>query len=368
MSDEKPLPASDKRIADERKKGNVASSRDVVSLVILTTVFELLYIGTGSFMQHLIALIQAAIDGLDQPFATTAARIGSDTMEFFLGCCGIVLGVTLLAGLIATWSTVGFVYAPGALKEGINKLNPGRYLQNLASPATFIQLAIGIVTLLVVATTSYLVIDQALASLPMLAAGTLEFAGTALLALLKMLVRCLLGALFGFAMFDLWLKRSMHAKNLRMDFREMKQEYKESMGDPEVKQNFKQRMQEASHEPIQGSGPQANAVVSNPEHYAVALYYERGKVPLPLVIEKGIDARAQIMIARARAAGIPVIRFRPLARLLYARGGLHYPIPRSTFKAVALLYRVVEELRAGRLVASGTLEIDPAMWDGPRVD
>jgi len=160
----------------------------------------------------------------------------------------------------------------------------------------------------------------------------------------------------------------MHAKHLRMDHREMKQELKESMGDPEVKHEFRNRMREAANEPIQDGGMQANAVVSNPEHYAVALYYERGKVPLPLVIEKGADDHAQLIMARARAAGVPVIRFRPLARLLYARGGLNYPIPRASFKAVALLYRVIEELRAGTLVASGTLEIDPAMWDGEPVN
>lgn len=366
MSDEKPLPASPKRIQDERKKGNVASSRDVVSLVILTSVFELLFAGVTSFMGHMTTFIQATIASLDQPFATTAERIGSDGLLLFFGCCGIVLGITLLAGLAATWATVGFVFAPEALKEGIKKLNPGRYLQNLSSPATFMQLGIGILTMLMVASISYMVIDQSLASLPMLASATLPFAGAALLALLRKLVHCILGSLFGFALFDLWLKRMMHQKNLRMDHREMKQEIKESMGDPEVKREFRNRMTEASNQPIRGGGGKANAVVSNPEHYAVSLYYERGEVPLPLVLEKGVDEQAQIIIAQARADGIPVIRFRPLARLLYARGGPGYPIPRASFKAVALLYRVVEELRAGRLVASGTLEIDPEMWDGPQ--
>jgi len=368
MSDEKPLPASQQRIEDERKKGNVASSRDVVSLVILTTVFELLFAGVSSFMAHMTVFIQATIASLDQPFATTAARLSSDGLELFFGCCGIVLGITLLAGLAATWATVGFVFAPEALKEGIKKLDPSRYLQNLFSPTTFMQLAIGITVMLAVAGVAYQVIKQSLASLPMLASATLPFAGATLLSLLKFLVHSVLGSLFGFAMFDLWLKRMMHAKHLRMDHREMKQELKESMGDPEVKHEFRNRMREAANEPIQDGGMQANAVVSNPEHYAVALYYERGKVPLPLVIEKGADDHAQLIMARARAAGVPVIRFRPLARLLYARGGLNYPIPRASFKAVALLYRVIEELRAGTLVASGTLEIDPAMWDGEPVN
>jgi type III secretion protein U len=368
MSDEKPLPASDKRIQDERKKGNVAGSRDVVSLVILSTIFELLFVGVSDFLSRMTQLIQLSIASLDQPFTITAERLGGYALQLFFGCAGIVLGVTLLAGLAATWATVGFVFAPEALKEGIKKLNPGRYLQNLFSSATLMQLSIGILTMLSVASVSYQVVKQALASLPMLATATLPFAGAALLTLLKVLVHWVLGSLCGFALFDLWLKRMMHKKHLRMDHREMKQEVKESMGDPEIKRAFRQRMTRAAQQPIRSGGMQANAVVSNPEHYAVSLYYERGKVPLPLVIEKGVDQQAQMIMARARAAGIPVIRFRPLARLLHARGGLYDPIPRASFKAVALLYRVVEELRAGTLVASGTLEIDPALWDGEQTD
>ncbi len=178
---------------------------------------------------------------------------------------------------------------------------------------TFIQLGVGIITLLVVTGVSYLVIAQALSVLPTLAAATLPFAGSALLTLLRRLVHSLLGSLAGFAFFDLWQKRRMHQQNLRMDHREMKQEIKETAGDPDIKQAFRERIQDAANQTIDTSKTKANAVVTNPDHYAVGLYFERGKVSLPVVIEKGLDAQAQAIVARARATGTPVIRFRPLA-------------------------------------------------------
>ena len=364
MSEEKPLAPTEKRIRDARKKGQVPYSRDAVSLVLLLTVFEVLFACVRPFMDSMQALIQAAIISGGQAFAPAAKRLVFDALWICGEAVGLVLLVALLAGLVTGWATVGLVYAPEALKKGMERLNPGNNLKNLFSPAILVKLALALFTLLVVVFICYHFIVQILGNVIELACGTLYYNGEQLLSMLRLLLHTLLASLLVFALFDVWFKRKDLQKHLRMDHQEMRREMKESMGSPEFKAAFRQRQIEAANEPVR-SGRTANAVVSNPEHYAVSLFFEAGTVPLPVVVEKGMDAAAERIMACARVEGIPVIRFRPLARMLYARGKIDAPIPKACFKAVALLYRVVQELQAGNLDADDSLEIDAAIWDGP---
>jgi type III secretion protein U len=131
-----------------------------------------------------------------------------------------------------------------------------------------------------------------------------------------------------------------------MDMEEIKREFKESEGDPMVKGQRKQLAREWANEAPAAKTEKANAVVVNPTHFAVAMFYDPKEAMVPIVLAKGKDDIAQAMIQRAREFNIPVIRHVWLARTLYATGRQDSVIPKSSYEAVAQVYAVVNELVA----------------------
>jgi len=357
MSD-KPLPATPQRLQKAREEGNVPHSKDALSLGVLVVVFEILFACFDTARDRWNALMRHTLDSLSQPFASIAPGIVADAFTLLLVCSAVVLAGAALAGIAAAAATSGLTPAPKALSKGVEKMNPANFFQQFTAPDTWIAVALGIVNASVIATVVFIIVHNALPTLPLLSQGNVAFNWDCTLRLVKLTVRSVLGSMVGLTLFDTWLKRSQWQKRLRMDYQEMKQEIKESAGDPLVKSAFRQRAIEAAQEAHQSNMARANAVVVNPEHYAVALYYEDNETPLPLVVDKGVDDDAQAIIVVARADGIPIIRYRALARRLYATAQIDHGIPAETFKAVALLYRVIEEIRAGNLSAAQTLEIE----------
>jgi type III secretion protein U len=148
------------------------------------------------------------------------------------------------------------------------------------------------------------------------------------------------------AMIDFAMQKYFHTKELMMDMEEIKKEYKESEGDPMVKGQRKQLAREwANSDPVKKTDD-ANAVVVNPTHFAVAMLFDQNLTPVPVVLAKGKDEVAQAMIRRAKERGIPVIRHVWLARTLYATCRPDTVVPKSSYEAVALVYAVVLELIA----------------------
>ena len=147
------------------------------------------------------------------------------------------------------------------------------------------------------------------------------------------------------ALVDFAMQKYFHNKTLKMSIDEVKREYKESEGDPHMKGHLsalRQEVLESEPEDIEGSVRQADAIVVNPTHYAVALYYRNGETPLPQILCKGVDDKAKTIIAFARKYDKPIIRYVWLARTLYAHKGLY--IPKPTLQAVAAIYHALKPI------------------------
>jgi flagellar biosynthesis protein FlhB len=176
-------------------------------------------------------------------------------------------------------------------------------------------------------------------------------------------------ALAAFAAVDVPLQRKLHADQLKMSHQEAKQEHKESEGNQEVKGKQKAKMREVSRRRMLAAIPQADLVVMNPTHYAVALKYEDGRMGAPRVVAKGADLLALKIRDLAKDAKVPVLQAPVLARALYAHTKLDQEIPQALFAAVAQVLAYVYQLRAamaGRGAAPGALpelpvppELDP---------
>jgi flagellar biosynthetic protein FlhB len=159
-------------------------------------------------------------------------------------------------------------------------------------------------------------------------------------------VGLMLVALALFAMIDVPLQRFQHAQRLKMSHQEIKQEHKEQQGNQEVKGKIRARMREASKRRMLTAVPQADLIVMNPTHYAVALKYDDKTMGAPRVVAKGADLLAMTIRDLARASSVPVLQAPVLARALYAHAELDREIPAALFAAVAQVLAYVYQLRA----------------------
>ncbi len=350
MSDtqDRTLPATEKKIRKARSEGQVARSRDLGHLLVvgaggvaLVLVMPRLVDWSGKL---LASGLRFDVQTLSQADAMTR-QLGALTWAWMamllpLGAAGMTLA---LAAALASggWN---FTFEPLAPK--LSKLNPlagvgrmfsGQHLGDLAKACT-LALTLGVVG----GVWLWLHLGQFHDALAMPLPVALTHTGSALLD--GLLLLCVV--LLVFALIDVPLQRQMLANRLKMSHQEVKQEHKESEGNVEMKGRIKSRMREMSRRRMLAAVPKADLVVMNPTHYAVALKYDEGRMAAPKVVAKGADLLALKIRDLAREHKVPVLQAAPLARALYTHSEVDHEIPARLFSAVAQVLAHVYQLRA----------------------
>ncbi|MEO8490612.1 MULTISPECIES: type III secretion system export apparatus subunit SctU [unclassified Pseudomonas] len=348
MSDsgEKKHPASAKKLRDQRKKGQVAQSQDVGKLLVLTAISEIALFTAETSLQRFQQLMLLPLSRFGQPFARALEEVLTDALLIFFSFALLMVGVAITVKLISSWMQFGLLFAPETLKLDFKRLNPLNQAKQMFSPQSLMNLLMGIVKASLLGLILYVVIGPSLNALINLANSDLQSYILALIAVFRHLLHACLGLLLVLALIDLTLQKYFFAKRMRMTQVEVVKEYKDMEGDPHVKGQRRQLAQQLAQEEPKVKLPkleEADMLVVNPTHFAVALYYRPGKTPLPLLVEKGTDANARKLIARAKAADVPVIQCVWLARTIYEKK-LGASIPRETLQAVAFIYRTLREL------------------------
>ncbi|BDB17529.1 EscU/YscU/HrcU family type III secretion system export apparatus switch protein [Pseudomonas sp. CYM-20-01] len=348
MSDsgEKKHPASAKKLRDQRKKGQVAQSQDVAKLVALTAISEIALFTAESSLQRFQQLMLLPMSRLTQPFARALEEVLFEGMVVFFSFALLMAGVAIAAKLISSWMQFGLLFAPETLKLDFNRLNPISQIKQMFSAQQLMNLLMSVAKACLIALILYVVIWPSLGTLVNLATSDLQSYILALIALFRHLLHVCLGMLLVLALIDLIMAKHFFAKRMRMTQVEVVKEYKDMEGDPHVKGQRRALAQQLAQEEPKVKLPkleEADMLVVNPTHFAVALYYRPGKTPLPLLVSKGMDAEARKLIHRAKVADVPVIQCVWLARTLYTRQ-LGTSIPRETLQAVAVIYRTLREL------------------------
>jgi len=345
-SGEKTKRATPKKIREARKKGQVGQSQDLSSLLVLTAITEVALTQADHSMQVLGELVAFPLHRLDgdfvRAFEETLAQAGGVLLGFTLMTVGLAIATRLIAG----WVQFGFLFAPEALQPDPNRLNPLNQAQQMFSAQALIQLFMGLVKALFIASVLYLVTMPALGSLISLVNGDLNSYWRGLAGLFRHIMHICLGVLLVLAIVDFGLQKYFFAKRLRMSEEEVRKEFKEMEGDPHVKMHRRSLARQLVDQPVSKETKpveEADVLVVNPTHFAVALLYQPEETPLPQLITKGVDADARALIERAKAARVPVIQCIWLARTIYREDVGGY-IPRETLQAVAHIYRVLREL------------------------
>lgn len=349
---EKTEQPTDKRLRDARRKGQVAKSHDLSSAVLLLAAVAVLWIASGymgGWLQHAMAeqldLAGSFKGELTQEVALGA--LGSGTKALLLALAPL-FGILVVVGVLVNYFQVGSVFSFEPVKPNANKLNPAEgFKQKFLKSRPYIELGKTAVKLVVACVVVGAVLWSARTDIVRLTRQPSEVAAAYTASLifeigLKVgLVFLVLGAA------DYFLQRYLHRKELMMTKQEVREEYKETEGNPLHKQLRRQMHREILMQSMMEAVRRANVVVVNPTHLAVALRYDRGEMNAPLVVAKGAELMAARIREIASEARVPVTRDVPLARALYELE-VDEEVPEELYEAVAVVLRWVYELAEER--------------------
>jgi flagellar biosynthetic protein FlhB len=351
---------SPRKLEEARKRGEGAKSQDVPQMMSLAGAFGAVAIAGGWMCQdialRLLPFIQhpEAYDlhgGGGQQVLLQAMQAGGPILLTVLLTAG-------LAGAVGHIMQSGLRFTPSLLAPKFDKLNPMAGLKRLFGIDGAIQFAKSALKVLVTGAIAWWVLKPHAAELEGLAAMSPMAMLPASLALIKALFFAVLAFLAVTAGADFIIQRQRFMSKMRMTREELKDEFKQTEGDPHVKAKLKQLRGEKARRRMMQNVPNATVVVMNPTHYAVALRYEQGETAAPECVAKGVDALALRIRQVAEDAGVPIIEDPPLARALYATVEVDETIPQQHYEAVAKIIGFIlgaAQKRAARAASAANL-------------
>ncbi|MGN1482106.1 flagellar biosynthesis protein FlhB [Porcipelethomonas sp.] len=347
-SEEKTEKATPKKRTDQRKEGNIFQSKEViiaVSLIITVFAFKLLY-------STIEGSLKSAMKSFFALAGTQENLTSSDLTQIFIQGCIVfakaalpLLLIAAAAAIIAGIAQTKMLVSFKAIKPKFSRMNPINGLKNMISMKGLVELLKSIIKIVILFYIIYSTLKNEVSVLPkMIDMSVAESVSTIGGILWKISYKIVIAYAF-VAGFDYMYQRWEYEKNLKMTKQEVKEEYKMTEGDPKVKGQIKQKQQAMSRRRMMQAVPEANVVIRNPTHYAVALKYDPEKNKAPVVIAKGKDHMAFKIIEIAEQHNIVITENRPLARALYAEVDIDMEIPSEFYNPVAEVLAYVYSLK-----------------------
>ncbi len=344
---EKSEKATPKKLRDARKKGQVAKSQDFPSaftfIVALATTF---YFASFLFKQMGGFLLEMLKIGPFTDLSKTAPFFLKQMINIILISSLPIAGFVAIVGVIITFFVVGPTFSMEPLKPNIKKFNPVENLKQKFKMKTLIELIKSVLKIFGAALLIYLAVRHNLGDI----IATVTFAPqVSALVFEKIMYKVTLWIGIYFILIgvlDLAYQRHNYSKELKMEKFEVKQEYKDTEGNPEIKNKRRQLAQEIAYDEGTTRMRRAKAVVTNPHDVAVAIGYEPDKYSAPWIVAIGTEMRARAIIAEAEKLGIPIMRNVPLAHELLEEGEENTFVPESTYEAIGEILMYVIALRA----------------------
>jgi flagellar biosynthetic protein FlhB len=326
-----------KRLDDARKKGDVARSADLPSWASLAAVVSVLAFLGGSMARDLLFALVPFIAHpdafhLEGPGAIAVMRTA---MTAALPVIVVVMLAAAAAGVAGNLVQSGLLWTVDKLKPDFKKVSPQEGFKRIYGPDGLMQFIKSLAKVLLVAVVCWVALKPHHAAI----VGILRAEPAAILpfaaGLLKAVAFSVLGVLAVGAGADWFWQRHRFMQRMRMSREELKEEMKQSDGDPHIKARQRQIRMERARRRMMQNVPKATVVITNPTHFAVALRYVAGETAAPECVAKGVDAIALKIREVAADAGVPIIEDPPLARALYATVDVDEVIPQQHFEAVA---------------------------------
>ena len=349
MGDEdKQFDATPRKLEQARKEGQVVKSKDFSTAVSLLVLFSAI-VGVAPFVWDQIAQLftlmyeQIPNAHLDE---VGMAYIFTITVKAALLIIGPILFLAWFVAILADFIQVGPLVATAPLMPKLDKLNPTKYFKNIMSIKTLFELFKNIVKVILLGYIGWVVYMDHIEHILMLAAIDNNFA--VLIEFGKLITEFIFKACIAFlviAAADYGVTKWKFLKDQKMSFKEIKDEYKNTEGDPNVKAALRQRRMQMLQRGMMDSVPDADFVVTNPIHIACALKYKAEEMDSPTLIAKGTELIAKKIIQIAKDHNVPVIENPPVARALFKMIDLNHQIPPELYKAIAEILLFVYNLK-----------------------
>ena len=332
-----------KKLRDARQKGQVAKSQDVTSAALTIAAFVVIAALWPMYVDECKALMLLPAKFIGLPFEDALGGLLHEIAWKILLLSAPVVATMFVVALVANFTQVGFMLVLEPVKPELKKLNPLEKAKQMFSMKNLVEFAKSAFKVIVIGVLIYIVTKKSLDPLT-----RIPYAGEngVLLALKPMLSSLAINITLVYAVIaaaDYFFQKFQHTKQLKMSKDEVKREYKESEGNPEIKGKRKQLHQEMVMSDTMERTRKASVVVTNPTHLAIAIYYNEADNEMPKVLAKGEDEIAFRMVDVAKQEGIPIMQHIPLARALYEEVDIDRFVPSDLIEPMAEVLRWVKE-------------------------
>jgi flagellar biosynthetic protein FlhB len=336
-----------KRKEEAREKGRVARSREVSSVAGLAACLIYFYFNATVLLEKITAIMTStfrsagrvtiSIDNVQILMVSLLFKVFVILMPIFI--------VVFIVGVFANVIQVGVLFSPSAIQPELSKIDPLKGFQRLFSMNSFVELIKNILKMLIIGIVSYLVISDEISGFLPLAEQT---AWEILIYLGKITFKILLTTcwvLIILAILDYVYQRWEYEKGLRMSRQEIKEEFKNSDGDPAIRARIKRLQREMSRKRMMAAVPKADVIITNPTHLAVAIRYDQDTGIAPCVVAKGSGFIAEKIRKLGMEKNIPIVENKPLAQVLYKMVQLDETIPENLYRSVAEVLAFVYNMK-----------------------
>jgi flagellar biosynthesis protein FliR/FlhB len=345
-SEDKTEEATPRKKSDARKKGQIAKSKEVsLALTLLTSTIILTTLGGfigNNLKADLIHFLSNAY-GSELSYGSLNSLTVTVIMRIAIVFLPVVVPIMVM-GVVANYIQTGFLLTSEPIKPKLSKLNPLSGFKRMFSSRTVVELIKDILIITIIGFISYSYVKDNILDL-------MNIGQMSISVIPAMFGKIVLGVftrvtitLIIIALIDYIYQRFMHNKDLRMTKQEIKEEFKQDEGDPQLKSKIKQKQREMAMKRMMTRVPDATVVVTNPTHLAVALRYQEGKDSAPKVVAKGSDYVAIKIKEIAKENNVPILENKPLARLIFNEIEVDEEVPASMYQAVAEILALVYKL------------------------
>ncbi len=341
---EEPTP---KRLEESRKKGQVALSREVnnwlmllAATILIGFLSPVVFANMAEHMKTYLAMPHALPAG-----AEGIADTLGESFWTILWIFSLPLLILMFTAFIGPFLQVGPLFAPEAVKPDLSKVSPIQGFKRLFSMRALMEFAKGLLKILIIGAVGLILLYPFYGRVENYVGLPLPTVMDELLELVVLLLVGILVALVVIAVIDIIFQRTEHHKKMRMTKQELKDEYKQTEGDPHVRAKLRQLRAERARQRMMQAVPQADVVITNPTHFSIALKYDPDQMDAPVCIAKGIDETALRIREVAKEHDIVLYENPPLARVLYDTVDIDEMVPAEHYKAVAEVISYVFKLK-----------------------
>ena len=331
--------ATPKRRRDERKKGNILMCQDIIavstliaSVVMLRLMFPYMAAQLTEFFHKCMGFAQGAVaEGAGFYFGDLVFQV----LTVFVVTAGPMLIAAALVGIAATLAQTRFLVAGEIIRPKFSKISPLSGFKRLFSLRSVVEAVKGLIKITILLVFIY---NNLINLMNISARFMYTDLGAACTELFQEIFNMLLQVCLAFvaiAFFDFLYQRWEHERQIKMSKQEIKEEYKQTEGDPQIKSRIRQVQRAMAQQRMMQQVPQADVIIRNPTHFAVALRYKQGEDSAPVVLAKGQDEMAARIVAKGEEHQVPIVENVPLARALYAQTEVDHEIPPDLYSAVA---------------------------------